>query len=273
MPPRRLSGTLTRCRWSARSRAACCGSPLRLRASCTSSATCRYRWTTESCSTRIGTRHRERAARRPCSSARRTGAPGRSAFCTAGCSPSAASRSSSRASAGRSARAGGSIPFDERADGLATLRWLREQPWHDGPVGTIGPSYMGIVQWAVADQVDAMAPSVSASQFQGRRAGGSISLDTALSWLVLFGPGAAPRRRCCWRRAAPHAARRCTSTCRSASSTARLRRAGRVVPRVAREPVAGQPVLGRARLLIVGRRRHRRRSISSAAGTTSSCRG
>jgi predicted acyl esterase len=26
-------------------------------------------------------------------------------------------------------------PFDERADGLATLRWLRTQPWHTGPIG------------------------------------------------------------------------------------------------------------------------------------------
>ena len=49
-------------------------------------------------------------------------------------------------------------PFDERADGLATLRWLRARPWHSGPVGMIGPSYMGIVQWAIADQVDALAP-------------------------------------------------------------------------------------------------------------------
>ena len=29
-------------------------------------------------------------------------------------------------------------PFNERADGLATLRWLRAQPWHAGPVGTVG---------------------------------------------------------------------------------------------------------------------------------------
>ena len=29
-------------------------------------------------------------------------------------------------------------PFDERADGLATLRWLRSQAWHDGGVGMIG---------------------------------------------------------------------------------------------------------------------------------------
>jgi putative CocE/NonD family hydrolase len=78
-------------------------------------------------------------------------------------------------------------PFDEREDGLATLRWLRAQPWHDGPVGTIGPSYMGIVQWAIADDVDAMAPSVTASQFRGMAyGGGSISLDTALSWMLFL---------------------------------------------------------------------------------------
>ena len=78
-------------------------------------------------------------------------------------------------------------PFNERDDGLATLRWLREQPWHEGPVGTIGPSYMGIVQWAIADQVEAMSPSVTASQFQGMAYGnGSISLDTALSWMLLL---------------------------------------------------------------------------------------
>ena len=41
-------------------------------------------------------------------------------------------------------------PFDERADGLATLRWLRRQPWHAGPIGMTGESYLGLTQWAVA---------------------------------------------------------------------------------------------------------------------------
>jgi putative CocE/NonD family hydrolase len=78
-------------------------------------------------------------------------------------------------------------PFNERADGLATLRWLRSQPWHEGGVGTIGPSYMGIVQWAIADAVDALAPSVTASQFRGMAyGGGSIALDTALSWMLVL---------------------------------------------------------------------------------------
>src|SRR5947209_18148089 len=52
-------------------------------------------------------------------------------------------------------------PFDERADGLATLRWIREQPWHSDRIGMIGPSYLGLVQWAAAaeagDDVAALA--------------------------------------------------------------------------------------------------------------------
>ncbi len=78
-------------------------------------------------------------------------------------------------------------PFDERADGLATLRWLRAQPWHAGPVGAIGPSYMGIVQWAIADELDALAPSVTASQVRSMAlGGGSISLEAALSWMLFL---------------------------------------------------------------------------------------
>ncbi len=81
-------------------------------------------------------------------------------------------------------------PFDERADGLATLRWLRRQPWHAGGVGMFGPSYLGFVQWAVAesaaDELVALAIQVSASQFYDETyAGGSMSLETVASWLVL----------------------------------------------------------------------------------------
>jgi uncharacterized protein len=81
-------------------------------------------------------------------------------------------------------------PFDERADGLATLKWIRAQPWHVDRIGMIGPSYLGLVQWAVApeagDDLAALAIQVSASQFHGQTyAGGSLSLETAASWLVL----------------------------------------------------------------------------------------
>ncbi|MFF4319308.1 CocE/NonD family hydrolase [Streptomyces sp. NPDC001568] len=39
---------------------------------------------------------------------------------------------------------------NEAADGRATVAWLREQPWFDGSLGTIGPSYLGYTQWALA---------------------------------------------------------------------------------------------------------------------------
>ena len=81
-------------------------------------------------------------------------------------------------------------PFDERPDGLATLRWLRKQSWHAGRIGMIGPSYLGLVQWAVAPDggpdLASLAIQVSASQFHGQTwAGGGLSLETAASWLVL----------------------------------------------------------------------------------------
>jgi putative CocE/NonD family hydrolase len=88
-------------------------------------------------------------------------------------------------------------PFDERSDGLATLRWIREQSWHSEKIGMIGPSYLGIVQWAVAteagEDLAALSIQVSASQFHGQTyAGGSLALETAASWLVMV---AAQERR------------------------------------------------------------------------------
>ncbi|HYB28035.1 MAG TPA: CocE/NonD family hydrolase [Solirubrobacteraceae bacterium] len=86
--------------------------------------------------------------------------------------------------------AGTFSPFDERADGLATLRWLGTQPWHSGPIGMIGPSYLGLVQWAVAqeDPADLAGLSIqfSASEFHGQAyAGGSVSLETTAAWLAI----------------------------------------------------------------------------------------
>ncbi|MFE2327050.1 CocE/NonD family hydrolase [Streptomyces sp. NPDC059385] len=39
---------------------------------------------------------------------------------------------------------------NEAADGRATVAWLREQSWFNGTLGTVGPSYLGYVQWALA---------------------------------------------------------------------------------------------------------------------------
>jgi putative CocE/NonD family hydrolase len=82
-------------------------------------------------------------------------------------------------------------PFEERADGLATLDWIRRQPWHRERIALVGPSYLGLVQWAVGpdagDDVVALAIQVSASQFHGQTyPGGSLALETSLTWLVLL---------------------------------------------------------------------------------------
>lgn len=59
------------------------------------------------------------------------------------------------------------VPYlNERADGLATLAWLRQQSWFNGKLGTWGPSYLGMVQWVIADQpeVGAMMPIFTGSR-------------------------------------------------------------------------------------------------------------
>lgn len=59
---------------------------------------------------------------------------------------------------GRDGVGGDWEPFvNERADGLASLDWIIGQPWSDGNIAMIGASYMGGVQWAMAD---ALPPEV-----------------------------------------------------------------------------------------------------------------
>ena len=47
---------------------------------------------------------------------------------------------------------GGEFHFwrNERADGLATVDWLREQEWFTGELHTLGPSYNAYSQWLLA---------------------------------------------------------------------------------------------------------------------------
>jgi len=58
-------------------------------------------------------------------------------------------------------------PFDRKhkTDGYDLVEWLAKQPWCDGKVGTIGPSYMGWTQWWTATQsppsLKVMVPEVS----------------------------------------------------------------------------------------------------------------
>ncbi|MDX3195311.1 CocE/NonD family hydrolase [Streptomyces sp. MN03-5084-2B] len=84
-------------------------------------------------------------------------------------------------------------PFDplrqEREDGTATLDWVVQQPWFGDAIVLTGPSYLGYVQWAVADrlppQVKAMVPHVTESglTLEFLREDG-LSLETPFGWGV-----------------------------------------------------------------------------------------
>ena len=77
----------------------------------------------------------------------------------------------------------------EREDGLATLDWVIKQPWFGGSIVLVGASYLGYVQWAVADrlppEVKAIIPQVtdSALTLEFLRADG-LSLETPFVWGV-----------------------------------------------------------------------------------------
>jgi putative CocE/NonD family hydrolase len=77
--------------------------------------------------------------------------------------------------------------FRERADGAATIAWLREQPWFPGKVGLVGASYLGFVQWAIAREapaeLGALVVQIAPHEFRSvTYPGGSFALDTTLGW-------------------------------------------------------------------------------------------
>ncbi|GII78845.1 peptidase S15 [Sphaerisporangium rufum] len=81
-------------------------------------------------------------------------------------------------------------PLDEQDDGLATVEWMRAQPWYGGAFAMHGPSYLGFAQWAIAPyagpDLKAMATQVTASQFRDAAyVGGSFALEATLSWSTL----------------------------------------------------------------------------------------
>jgi len=80
--------------------------------------------------------------------------------------------------------------LDERADGLATLRWIGSQPWFDGRLAMSGPSYLGYVQWAIAADAEpplaALCPHITMSNLASHwYAGGSFSLEDAIGWTAM----------------------------------------------------------------------------------------
>jgi uncharacterized protein len=81
-------------------------------------------------------------------------------------------------------------PFiHEAADGAATAEWIASQPWFTGKIGMFGPSYLGLVQWALAArppaQLHAMALQVTAANVRDAVVfpGGSFSLETGAVWV------------------------------------------------------------------------------------------
>ncbi|MGF7238670.1 MAG: CocE/NonD family hydrolase [Frankia sp.] len=79
----------------------------------------------------------------------------------------------------------------EREDGLDTLEWVVKQPWFGESIVLYGASYLGYVQWAIADrlppEVKAMIPLLSESALTTeflRKDG--LSLETPFSWGVVI---------------------------------------------------------------------------------------
>ncbi|MFC7625253.1 CocE/NonD family hydrolase [Microlunatus sp. GCM10028923] len=78
-----------------------------------------------------------------------------------------------------------------RADGPATIAWLREQPWFPGVFGSFGASYLGYAQWDLASTpipewrvaIMDVAPSDFYHSFM--YVGGAFALGNALAWTQL----------------------------------------------------------------------------------------
>lgn len=72
---------------------------------------------------------------------------------------------------------------NERKDGLATIKWIRKQPWSNGKIGTSGGSYDGYTQWAVYGAADAMALHLTgANMYEAIYPDKMFSLFLAFSW-------------------------------------------------------------------------------------------
>jgi putative CocE/NonD family hydrolase len=79
--------------------------------------------------------------------------------------------------------------IQERDDGLATVRWIREQPWFGDRLAGTGISYLGYALWAIADEagldavcLQATMPDLAEPLFDG----GSFALGIALPWTAMF---------------------------------------------------------------------------------------
>jgi len=83
---------------------------------------------------------------------------------------------------------------NEQSDGLDTLEWLKKQAWFSGEFATVGASYLGLVQWAIATNATeagpmlrAMGLQITSSEFRSvTYPGESFGLDTTLTWIGMM---------------------------------------------------------------------------------------
>ena len=76
----------------------------------------------------------------------------------------------------------------EHDDGLATIAWIKQQPWFSGELATLGASYLGFVQWSVAadagPELKAMVPQVTTRGFQPFPLSGRVAQPGNVTGLV-----------------------------------------------------------------------------------------
>lgn len=78
--------------------------------------------------------------------------------------------------------------YNETDDGLATIQWVKAQPWYNGKLAMWGPSYLGMSQWAIADktdELDVIVPIISTARpADVLFPDGALDLTLALRWMT-----------------------------------------------------------------------------------------
>ena len=79
----------------------------------------------------------------------------------------------------------------EHDDGLATIEWMKLQEWFSGEMATLGPSYLGFVQWCIAAdagaELKAAVLQVTSADFNHFRfQKDSLNLELSLSWSTMM---------------------------------------------------------------------------------------
>lgn len=82
-------------------------------------------------------------------------------------------------------------PFEhEKADGIATVNWIAEQPWFNGQLGLWGGSYLGLAQWSIAVEsphITAIVPSITGSSLRDVVfPDDALDLGLTIRWLTIL---------------------------------------------------------------------------------------